>query len=234
MKNQRILAATATSPARDHELANYLHTLAGLLDLEMYARARQFVAELSGELAPQRAPEPEPPRERPSEPLLRALLAGKRAAAAERGVTLRIADRPPPPSRPAVDPRDLVTVLGNLIDNAVDAAAAHPAASRTAAPHSAAKPFAEVGMWSEPGATVLSVADNGPGVPAALRTAVFREGWSTKKAPPHRGRGVGLTLVDGVARRYGGSVRLGERPGGGAVFTVRLPRNLPVAAGAAP
>ncbi|MCF3120477.1 hypothetical protein IPZ68_12305 [Streptomyces arenae] len=53
-------------------------------------------------------------------------------------------------------------------------------------------------------------------------------------APPHRGRGVGLALVDGVARRYGGSVRLTERPGGGAVFTVRLPRNPPVAAGAAP
>ncbi len=45
-----------------------------------------------------------------------------------------------------------------------------------------AKPFAEVGVWSEPDATVLSVADNGPGVPTALRTAVFREGWSTKRA----------------------------------------------------
>ncbi|MFI1256410.1 sensor histidine kinase [Streptomyces netropsis] len=117
-----------------------------------------------------------------------------------------------------------MTVLGNLIDNAVDAAAAHPPA----------KPFVEVGMWTEPGATVLSVADNGPGVPTALRAAVFREGWSTKKAPPHRGRGIGLTLVRGVARRYGGSVRLDERPGGGAVVTVRLPRNPPVTAGAAP
>ncbi len=224
MKNQRILDATPS--AHEHELANYLHTLAGLLDLEMYARARQFVAELSGHPVPERdrAPSPRPPRERrPDEPLLHALLAGKRAAAAERGVTLRLADSRPP-ARPAVASRDLVTVLGNLIDNAVDAAAAHPAA----------KPFAEVGMWAEPGATVLSVADNGPGVPTALRTAVFREGWSTKKAPPHRGRGVGLALVDGVARRYGGSVRLTERPGGGAVFTVRLPRNPPVAAGAAP
>ncbi|MEU7583937.1 ATP-binding protein [Streptomyces sp. NPDC041068] len=227
MKNQRILAAT--SPARDHELANYLHTLAGLLDLEMYALARQFVAELSGDLARvrQRAPRSEPPRERPSEPLLHALLAGKRAAAAERGVTLRLADKPPP-SRPAVDPRDLVTVLGNLIDNAVEAAAEHPAAE-----HPAAKPFAEVGMWSEADATVLSVADNGPGVPAALRDAVFLDGWSTKEAPSHRGRGVGLTLVDGVARRYGGSVRLAERPGGGAVFTVRLPRDPSMTAGVA-
>ncbi|MEV5982951.1 ATP-binding protein [Streptomyces sp. NPDC052114] len=225
MKNQRILDATPW--ARDHELANYLHTLAGLLDLEMYARARQFVAELSGHPAPERDPAPDPrpapARERRTEPLLHALLAGKRAAAAERGVTLRLADKPSP-SRPAVAPRDLVTVLGNLIDNAVDAAAAHPAA----------KPFAEVGMWAEPGATVLSVADNGPGVPTALRTAVFREGWSTKQAPPHRGRGVGLALVDGVARRYGGSVRLTERPGGGAVFTVRLPRDPVATAGAAP
>ncbi|MEU9117419.1 ATP-binding protein [Streptomyces sp. NPDC048483] len=187
MKNQHILAAPPT--ARDHELANCLHTLAGLLDLEMYARARQFVAERSGDPAPERdrAPEPHLPQERWPEPLLHVLLAGKRAAA-------------------------------------VDAAAAHPAA----------KPLAEVGMWAEPGATVLSVADNGPGVPTTQRAAVFRDGWSTKEAPPHRQRGVGLTLVHGVARRYGGSARMTERPGGGAVFTDRLPRNPPVAAGVAP
>ncbi|MEU5580595.1 ATP-binding protein [Streptomyces huasconensis] len=214
----------ATAPARDHELANYLHTLAGLLDLKMYARARQFVAELSGDLALRgQAPEPHAPRELRSEPLLHALLAGKRVAAERRGVALRLADEPSPSRPAAVASRDLVTVLGNLIDNAVDAAAGHPVA----------KPFAEVGVWSEPDATVLSVADNGPGVPTALRTAVFREGWSTKRAPAHRGRGFGLALVNGVARRYGGSVRLAERPGGGAVFTVRLPRQLPVAAGRA-
>ncbi|MGV9878026.1 sensor histidine kinase [Streptomyces sp. NPDC003006] len=221
----------ATPSVRDHELANYLHTLAGLLDLKMYGRARQFVAELAGEPAP----------ERRSESLLHALLAGKRVAAAERGVTLRLADQPPPSraSRAAVASHDLVTVLGNLIDNAVDAAATHSAATHPTATHPtstprAAKPFAEVGVWSEPsGATVLRVADNGPGVPAALHTAVFREGWSTKQAPPHRGRGLGLALVHGVARRYGGSVLLSERPGGGAVFTVRLPRALPVAAGTA-
>ncbi|MFB6440139.1 sensor histidine kinase [Streptomyces sp. NPDC056411] len=222
MKGQPILAATPS--ARDHELANDPHTLAGLLDLERYGRARQFVAELSGDPAPERGhvPEPHPPQGRGSEPLLHGLLAGKRAAAAERGVTLRLADRPPP-SRAAVASRDLVTVLGNLIDNAVDAAAGHPPA----------KPLAEVGRCAEPRATVLSVADNGPGVPTARRAAVFREGCSTKKAPPDHGRGVGCRLVHGVARRYGGSVRLAERPGGGAVFTVRLPRNPPVATGAA-
>ncbi|MEV0368853.1 ATP-binding protein [Streptomyces sp. NPDC050636] len=216
MKNQRILAATP--PDWDHELANYLHVLAGLLDLEMYAQARQFVAELSG--AP--APELHTPPGRRSEPLLHALLAGKRAAAAERGVTLRLADNATP-SRPSVASRDLVTVLGNLIDNAVDAAAAQPAA----------KPFAEVGVRAEPGATVLTVADNGPGVPPALRTTVFRMGWSTKQAPPHRGRGLGLALVHRITRRYGGSIRLTERLGGGAVFTVRLPQEPPMAAGSA-
>nr|WP_268249806.1 ATP-binding protein [Streptomyces albospinus] len=190
----------------------------------MYAAARQFVAELPGGPAPERDPAPEPhlPQERWQEPLLHALLAGKRAAAAERGATLRLADRPPP-SCPAVASRDLVTVPGNLMDNAVDAAASHPPA----------RPFAEVGMRAEPGAMVLSVADRGPGVPTALRAAVFREGGPTKKPPPHHGRGVGLTRVHGVARRRGGSVRLTERPGGGAVFTIRPPRNPPVASGAA-
>ncbi len=97
----------ATAPARDHELANYLHTLAGLLDLKMYARARQFVAELSGDLALRgQAPEPLAPGELRSEPLLHALLAGKRVAAERRGVALRLAARRRrpalPPSPPAI------------------------------------------------------------------------------------------------------------------------------------
>ncbi|MFJ9469691.1 ATP-binding protein [Streptomyces caniferus] len=91
MKDQRNLVATPT--ARVHELTNCLHTFAGLLDLERHARDRQVVAEPSGDPAPERdrALEPHLPEERWHEPLLYALLVGKPAASAERGVTLRLA-----------------------------------------------------------------------------------------------------------------------------------------------
>ncbi len=69
----------------------------------------------------------------------------------------------------------------------------------------------------------LRVADSGPGIPAAHREAVFTEGWSTKRAPAHGRRGLGLALVRRLAERHGGSARVGESPDGGAEFTVVLP-----------
>ncbi|MFC5145970.1 sensor histidine kinase [Streptomyces aureoversilis] len=212
--------------AQDHEHANRLHTIVGLLELGMYEEAADFVAEVTGA---HRATA-EQVAERVRDPLVSALLVGKSAVAAERGVALRVSPATRLPDR-VVDPRDLVTVLGNLVDNALDAAAG---ASR-AAPAAPAKgaedvprdaPFVEVELRAVGETLVVRVADNGPGVPAAVRELVFTDGWSTKEAVPHRRRGLGLSLVRRLAERYGGSVRAGERDGGGAVFTVELPEAL--------
>ncbi|MFB7267745.1 sensor histidine kinase, partial [Streptomyces nojiriensis] len=101
--------------------------------------------------------------------------------------------------------RDLVTVLGNLIDNAVDALTAVPG-GRIA-----------VTLRPESDELLLRVADNGPGLPEGVD--VFRRGWSGKG----EGRGLGLALVRQVAERCGGAVTAAQGPGGGAEFTVRLP-----------
>ncbi|PZH14551.1 histidine kinase [Streptomyces sp. NTH33] len=195
--------------AQDHEHANRMHTLLGLLELEMYDDAVEFVGEVVGD---HRATT-EQVTGKIQDPLLAALLVGKATVAAERGVALWLSDRTRLPDR-LVDPRGLVTVVGNLVDNALDAVAATPHAR------------VEVELRAEGRAAVLRVRDTGPGVPEDQRDLIFTEGWSTKRPPTHRNRGIGLSLVRRLAERQGGTVTVGEAHGGGAEFTVVLPEAL--------
>lgn len=192
--------------AQDHEHANRLHTLLGLLELELHEDARDFVTEVVGV---HRATA-EQITEKVRDPLLAALLVGKATVAAERGVSLRMAPGSLLPDR-LVDPRGLVTIVGNLVDNASDAAAGSEGA------------LIEVGLRAEGRAVVLRVRDSGPGVPSAERDSIFTEGWSTKELPAHGKRGLGLALVRRLAERQGGSVAVGTAGEGGAAFTVVLP-----------
>ncbi|MFI1536128.1 ATP-binding protein [Streptomyces anandii] len=195
--------------AQDHEHANRMHTLLGLLELEMYDDAVEFVGEVVGD---HRATA-EQVTEKIQDPLLAALLVGKATVAAERGVALWVSDRTWLPDR-LVDPRGLVTVVGNLVDNALDAVAATPHAR------------VEVELRAEGRTAVLEVSDTGPGIPADRREQIFTEGWSTKQPPAHGKRGIGLSLVRRLAERQGGEATVGEAPGGGARFTVVLPEAL--------
>lgn len=195
--------------AQDHEHANRMHTLLGLLELEMYDDAVEFVGEVVGD---HRATS-EQVTEKIRDPLLAALLVGKATVAAERGVALWVSDGTRLPDR-LIDPRGLVTVVGNLVDNALDAVAGTPHAR------------VEVELRAEGRTAVLVVRDTGPGIPPEHRELVFTEGWSTKKPPAHRERGIGLPLVRRLAERQGGSADVGEASGGGAEFTVVLPEAL--------
>ncbi|MGW0615043.1 sensor histidine kinase [Streptomyces sp. NPDC002788] len=195
--------------AQDHEHANRMHTLLGLLELEMYDEAVEFVGEVVGD---HRATA-EQVTERIEDPLLAALLVGKATVAAERGVALWVSDRTRLPDR-LVDPQGLVTVVGNLVDNALDAVAGKPHAR------------VEVELRAEGRTAILRVCDTGPGIPPEHRESIFTEGWSTKKPPAHRERGIGLSLVRRLAERQGGRATVGEAHGGGAEFTVILPEAL--------
>jgi two-component system CitB family sensor kinase len=195
--------------AQDHEHANRMHTLLGLIELEMYEEAAEFVTEVAGT---HRATAEEF-TQRIHDPLLAALLVGKATVAAERAVVLRLAEGTLLPGR-LVDPSGLVTAVGNLVDNALDAAAGSPEA------------FVEVALYARGREVVLRVTDSGPGVPVAQRESIFTEGWSTKELPAHGKRGLGLALVRRLAERQGGTARVGESARGGAEFTVVLPEAL--------
>ncbi|WP_149180321.1 sensor histidine kinase [Streptomyces sp. TRM49041] len=196
--------------AQDHEHANRMHTLLGLLELGLHDEAAEFLTEVVGV----HRTTAEQVTEKVHDPLVAALLVGKATVAGERGVALRIAPGSLLPDR-LVAPSELVTVVGNLVDNAVDAAVG----SR--------EPWVEVELCVRGRTAVLRVADSGPGVPTEHREAVFTEGWSTKRRPSHgAGRGLGLALVRRLAERHGGDVGLGTAAGGGAEFTVTLPEAL--------
>ncbi|GAA2597820.1 sensor histidine kinase [Actinomadura fulvescens] len=193
--------------AQAHEAANRLHTVVSLVEL---GRPEQAVDFATAELATAQAL-----TDRVvgavSEPVLAALLLGKSAEAAERGVELRVTeDTAMDGTHGAIDPRDLVTVLGNLIDNALDAAVAGEGPPRV-----------EVSVQATGTELVLRVADTGPGIDPGLVPAAFRRGWTTKPPDGPVGRGLGLALVGRAVRRHGGAITV-ERDIG-AVITVRLP-----------
>ncbi|MFC5952613.1 ATP-binding protein [Pseudonocardia lutea] len=211
---------TETLRAQAHEFTNRLHTIAGLTELGEHEEVRRFVSGIVAAAEGWR-------REvvsRVGEPAAAALLVAKASLATERGVRLCLSeDTDLHPAAP--DPglgSDLVTVLGNLVDNALDAVG--PAGGRV-----------EIGLTEREGAVHVRVRDSGPGVASELAEEVFRHGFTTKAAEAAEaaeagsagGRGLGLAIVREVCLRRGGRVAVqsgGAGPGGrGATFTAVLP-----------
>lgn len=198
--------------AAAHESANRLHTVITLVEL---GRTEQAVAFATAEI---RAAQQLTDRVMGAvrEPVLAALLLGKSAEAGERGVELVIT----PDSELddlGLDTRDLVTIVGNLIDNAVEAAMSGTPPARV-----------EVRLRADETTFAISVTDSGRGLDPATAGEAFRRGWTTKGD----GRGLGLAMVGQAVRRLGGTIEVGgtieaNRPvlesETGAVFAVRLP-----------
>jgi len=99
--------------------------------------------------------------------------------------------------------------LSNLLDNALKYT---PDGGRVA-----------LAAAREPGFMTLTVSDNGPGVPAAERDAIWRRLYRGDSSRSQRGFGLGLTLVRAVAEAHGGSVAVSDAPAGGACFQLRFP-----------
>lgn len=193
--------------ARNHEADNRLHTVVSLIEMGNPEEAVDFVtAEL--EVAQSLA---DRVTAAVADPVLAALLLGKTAQAAERGIDLVI-DPESSVTDLFVRSGDIVTVVGNLVDNAFDAVA--DAATRQV----------RVRLVCDEAGLRADVEDSGPGLPPDLAEQVFERGWSTKRGEEGIGRGLGLALVGQVARRYGGRVDVSRSELGGAAFTVALPR----------
>ncbi|WP_235529046.1 sensor histidine kinase [Phycicoccus sp. Root101] len=188
-----------------HESANRLHTIVSLIELGHPERALAFATEeleLSQLLTDRVVAGIE-------EPALSALLLGKAAEAGERGIDLRIDEGAVWPVD-ALPARDVVTIVGNLIDNAFDAVTGHPGERQV-----------RVDTRRDGSDLVLTVADTGPGLPPGAVARAFERGVSTKDQGGEGRRGIGLALVAQVVGRLGGSLSVDGGPG--AVFTVRLP-----------
>lgn len=199
--------------AQAHEFSNKLYTISGLLQLGRVAdalslihqeseRAQAQMSFLMGHVA---------------DPVISGTLLGKLTRARELGVRLEIDDQSSL-STPltATGQEVLMTVIGNLLDNAC-----HAALQERRDDGEGARVrlfFTDLGEQ-----LLIEVEDNGPGVAAEHVEAIFTEGFSTK---PGKHRGIGLALVARLCRAHGGAITLEESELGGACFTVVLDRSL--------
>ncbi|MCU1631847.1 MAG: histidine kinase [Micrococcaceae bacterium] len=205
--------------SQTHEHANRLHTIVSLVELGRSADALDFATRdlqqsqrLTDEVV--RAVD---------EPFIAALLLGKAAQAHERGIELTSTVSPDAQAG-SLNPVDLVTIIGNLLDNAFDEAAVSEEPRvlltvRRVAPETGA-PRLEI-----------VVEDSGNGLPDSEKAKVFEFGYTTKDAKGG-GRGVGLALVRQAVQRFGGALDVTDTDDGGARFSVRLPYPAPERPGA--
>jgi two-component system CitB family sensor kinase len=194
--------------SQTHEAANRLHTVVSLIEMGRPQDAVEFATtelEVAQRLTDRVV-------SAVGDPVVAALLLGKSAEAAERGVDLTVTGELPAESGPGVPARDLVTVLGNLVDNALDAVAG------------ATWRRVDVVLSGDESAISIAVADSGPGLEDDAAAHALERGWSTKAAGS-AGRGVGLALVAQVARRHHGQVSVARSSLGGAEFVVTLRPN---------
>ena len=201
--------------AQRHEFANRLHLLNGLLHTGHTEEASRYLAELLGS-GPLGSALPGINAIR--DPFLQAFLAAKAAVAREAGATLRIGEGTFAPGWLA-HPVDVTTVLGNLLDNAIDAV-------RTGGNDIK---VVDVELLQDNSTLHITVGDSGDGVASEFVDQVFVEGTSTKpQSDIPGGRGIGLALARQIARSLGGDIWLSHpgNPGAelcGAEFIARLP-----------
>jgi two-component system CitB family sensor kinase len=193
--------------AQEHEFANRLHVIGGLVELGKYEEALRYInrqSDLHQELASVILGSI-------GDPVVAALLLGKAAVASERGVQLTVSRGTDLPELRDEDSQALVTIVGNLIDNAIDSASQGATGGRV-----------EVAIGVEGNSLVVRVHDSGQGVASSIADEIFTDGFTTKAArqPGYR-RGLGLALVSQEVRRRRGTIAVTNADG--AVFTVVFP-----------
>ncbi|TFV61175.1 sensor histidine kinase [Mycobacterium sp. PS03-16] len=191
--------------AQAHEAANKLHTVITMVEMgrpdeavtfatNELALSQRLVDRLSGAVA---------------EPALVALLLGKTAQADERGIALTVTEDTHLPSHTDVlSAQEMVTVLGNLVDNAMDACDRED-------------PWIEVTVHQDDERLLIRVADSGPGMDPSTFARAMQRGYSTKTGDDPAHHGLGLALVAQVAARHHGTVTADVTYG--SVVTVTVP-----------
>jgi sensor histidine kinase regulating citrate/malate metabolism len=190
--------------AQAHEFANQLHTISGLIQIGEQDEVVRYIRALnqrrqSLDVALSR---------RVRDTAVAALLMAKASLAAERKVGLRISEDTALERLAPKDAADVATVVGNLVDTAVDAAARDDEA------------WVEVALRQDASSVEIVVRDCGPGVAPEPAGEVFSHGFTTKAAREGE-RGIGLALTKLVCERHGGEISVSNTPDG-AVFTARM------------
>jgi sensor histidine kinase regulating citrate/malate metabolism len=205
LSSLKVLTDTLRSQA--HEAANKLHTIVTMVEMGRADEAVKFATnelELSQQLVDRLS-------SAVGEPALVALLLGKTAQAGERGIELTVTEDTHLSSNAedlALSGQEMVTVLGNLIDNAMDACDRED-------------PWVEVTVSQDDGALLIRVADSGPGMDAGTFEKAMQRGYSTKSGSDAEQHGLGLALVAQVVKRHNGTLTADVTYGSVVTVTVK-------------
>lgn len=193
--------------AYTHEFMNKLHVILGLIQIGEPEKAQQYIMDTTRtqQVAVGRI------MNQIRQPSVGALLVGKTSRANELGIRLRL-DRESALGEESLwlPPEAYVTILGNLIENAIEVLNQSPRAIKEVS----------VSIRESEDSLLLCVEDTGPGISPALRQTLFQRGVSTKG----RSRGTGLALVQEVVEAYHGQIRVESEPGVGTSFFVSFCR----------
>lgn len=193
--------------ANNHDFTNKLHVILGLIQIGQYEKAQNYIQNISIIQ-----------RETVSYVMhnienssLAALLIGKIARASECNVKFDFKENSKYSDADISIPSEaLVTITGNLIDNALDSM--NNSSSETK--------LLSVGVFTKPGELLITVQDTGSGIAEGFKEKIFENGFSTKG----EGRGVGLYHTSQLIKSMGGEIFVESQVGKGACFTVKLKR----------
>lgn len=232
--------------AQTHEFANQLHTISGLIQIGEQEEVVRYIRALNQ----RRQSLDMSIGRRVRDTAVAALLMAKASQAAERKVALRLSDRTALDRLMPEDAADVATVIGNLVDNAIDAATSErgdgkmagagkvpragkmtgagkvpgagkmTGAGKMAVARDGDEPWVEVELRQDNASVEIVVRDSGPGVAPGLAQEVFAHGFTTKAAREGE-RGIGLALTRLVCERRGGEIAVTNTPQG-AMFSARM------------
>ncbi|WP_091068519.1 DcuS/MalK family sensor histidine kinase [Paenibacillus sp. NFR01] len=190
--------------AQTHEFKNRLHVIMGLTTMRQYERLEEYLTDL----VQNSHTEADAVVKQVKDPVMVGFLLGKLSRIREAGAQLLMAADGglPEPDQREVS-REMVTIVGNLLDNALEAVSGVDDKTIT------------LGFKYEDGGLTLKVRDNGRGIAKEAGERMFDQGYSTKG----RDRGIGLYLVKRSVGKLGGSIRWESMPEEGTEFTVLLP-----------
>ncbi|QXE00705.1 DcuS/MalK family sensor histidine kinase [Terribacillus sp. DMT04] len=192
--------------AQTHDFMNKLHVILGLLELEDYDQLERYVKNVAG-------------KERSAtiamihylkNPILAGFLLGKKSYMAENGVQLEVDCSDTIPNTSEKTNQMLITILGNLMNNAVDAVDQQP------------EKRVQLSMKFSDGQLFLELTDTGKGISQEQQETIFKQGVSTKGSD----RGFGLYQVEDYVQKLGGYLVLTSELGEGTTFSLQLPYDI--------
>ncbi|MCR8642886.1 sensor histidine kinase [Paenibacillus sp. N1-5-1-14] len=197
--------------AQSHEYSNKLYTIYGLIQLESYQEAMDIITHETDihqnliHFLMQEIPDP----------IIGGILIGKFNRANELRVSLEIDNQSKFRDIPeSVSRNQLVTIMGNLIDNAMESVLAADSEDK----------HVKVLLGDTGEELIIEIEDNGGGISDNVMDKLFEVGFSTKQESDKENRGFGLSIVRQSIQQLRGTISFCNLPQGGAVFTVRIPK----------